>query len=214
MPEEDAAGRGGTVTRDLILRECARLFREQGFHATTMQDIANRVGILKGSLYYHVRSKEEILVDLLVGSVSDVHRAVTEAVEGPHPARSKLRLLITAELVAMARHQDEIIVWLTERWRGDVALEKVEQLAHAVDEMLRATLGHGAETGEWGAAHLDLAYQAIRGIVAWFPMWYRPSGKDDVLTIADHFSSYAEAILSGPPTRKRDERSELPLASD
>lgn len=189
------AGRNETVSREVIMRECARLFRERGFHATTMQDIGDQVGILKGSLYYHVESKDKILVDLLVGSVSDVHRATKAAVDETDGVRVKLRRLIGAELLSMSRHQDEIVIWLSERQREYAALKRVEELAREVDNMLRDILSEGAECGEWPEDHLRIAYQAIRGMIAWFPMWYRFDGPETVTSIATRFAGYAEAIL-------------------
>ena len=53
------------MTRDEILEAAAQIFREKGFHAASMQDIAEAVNLQKASLYYHVTSKQEILLDLL-----------------------------------------------------------------------------------------------------------------------------------------------------
>ena len=47
-------------TREIIAA-AAKLFKEKGYHATTIQDVADEVGMLKGSLYYHIKSKEELL---------------------------------------------------------------------------------------------------------------------------------------------------------
>jgi AcrR family transcriptional regulator len=53
------------MTRDDILGAAAQIFREKGFHAASMQDIAEAVNLQKASLYYHVSSKQEILLALL-----------------------------------------------------------------------------------------------------------------------------------------------------
>ena len=57
-----------------ILDAAADLFFHKGFGATTTQDVADAVGLLKGSLYHHIGSKE----DLLVGIIDDVHAAAME----------------------------------------------------------------------------------------------------------------------------------------
>ena len=53
------------MTRDEILTAAAQIFSQKGFHATSMQDIAEAVNLQKASLYHHVSSKQEILVDVL-----------------------------------------------------------------------------------------------------------------------------------------------------
>ena len=52
-------------TREGILSAAARLFRYEGYHATTMRDIAQEAGIEAGSIYYHFQSKDQILSDVL-----------------------------------------------------------------------------------------------------------------------------------------------------
>ncbi|MGB9586500.1 MAG: TetR/AcrR family transcriptional regulator, partial [Anaerolineales bacterium] len=53
------------MTRDDILDAAAQIFRQKGYHAASMQDIANAVQLQKASLYYHVNSKQEILLMIL-----------------------------------------------------------------------------------------------------------------------------------------------------
>jgi AcrR family transcriptional regulator len=67
------------MQREEILAAAAQIFREKGYHATSMQDIAEAVHLQKGSLYHHIRSKEEILaslldraLDLLIQSMQEV----------------------------------------------------------------------------------------------------------------------------------------------
>ncbi len=53
-----------TTTRERILHEAEQLFVERGYHATALQEVADRVGITKAALYYHFSSKAQILGDL------------------------------------------------------------------------------------------------------------------------------------------------------
>ena len=77
--------------REQIVAAAALLFSEQGYHGTSMQDLGQRVGLLKGSLYAHVSSKEELLLEI----VSTAHRsflsALAPVVSGTESAPAKLR---------------------------------------------------------------------------------------------------------------------------
>ena len=53
------------MTREKILEAAAQIFSEKGYHAASMQDIARTVSLQKASLYHHVSSKQEILLELL-----------------------------------------------------------------------------------------------------------------------------------------------------
>jgi len=57
-----------------ILTAAARIFREKGYHGTSVQDIAEAVGLLKGSLYHYIRSKEQLLARLFEGALEDTIR--------------------------------------------------------------------------------------------------------------------------------------------
>jgi AcrR family transcriptional regulator len=182
------------VDRQQIIRSTVGLFLERGYHATTMQDIAEEVGILKGSLYHHIRSKEEVLVEMLLASVGDVLDAVTEVVAPAAPAPERLRRVIKAETVAMARHQEEIAIWLSERRGMRDVLAEVDVKAKAVDQVILRVLREGAAAGDWAEEDVPVAYQAIRGMLTWFPAWFRPDGRIKLDEIAERFADYAEAI--------------------
>lgn len=68
-------------TRERILETAERLFLERGFHATTMQDVADRLDITKPALYYHFSSKAEILGSLLDPLTNELERVLNEAIE-------------------------------------------------------------------------------------------------------------------------------------
>jgi TetR/AcrR family transcriptional regulator, cholesterol catabolism regulator len=186
-----------------ILTTAARLFRNKGYHGTSMHDIADKVGILKGSLYHHIDSKEQLLLILLRASVQDVLQAVRKAARGGSTPRERLYRVIKAELETMAKHQDEILIWLTERGRMRDTLAEITTHARAVDEVLRSIIQEGIKTGIWHKSSYPLGYQAIQGMITSFASWYRPRGTLSVAEIADRFTIFADGILSTIPKANR-----------
>src|SRR5687768_12521727 len=95
-----------------------RLFREKGYHATSMQDIAAAVGLYKGSLYHYIGSKEELLVEVFergMGTIlRDVERIASEASLSPS---QQLRHVIRAHVCAVAENLDTLTVYFHE-WRS------------------------------------------------------------------------------------------------
>ena len=187
-----------TVDRALIVATALKLFRRQGFHATSMQDIAEEVGILKGSLYHHIESKDVLLFSVLEHYVSQVHERVHGVVKSQLPPRAKLRRVIITELEVMAEHQDAILIWSAERGRMKAELAEFEKRTQAVDKMLRGVVRVGIKSGVWGGTNDRAACQAILGMLAYFPIWYRPDGELSVSEIGEWFATYADRILTKP----------------
>lgn len=59
-----------------ILKASAKIFREKGYHASTVRDIAEEVGLLKGSLYHHIESKEQLLMDVIMSAVNTLQAGI------------------------------------------------------------------------------------------------------------------------------------------
>jgi AcrR family transcriptional regulator len=94
--------------RRLILDHAARLLRSNGYHQTSLREIAEAVGIRKASLYHHFRSKEEIVEAVVNDGVRFVHEAVLTALEaaGGADPRRRLEAAIAAHLSALHGHSD------------------------------------------------------------------------------------------------------------
>ena len=75
------------MTRDDILDAAAQVFRRKGFHGASMADIADSVNLKKPSLYHHVTSKQEILVELLERALRDHEIRIEKPVAASAPQR-------------------------------------------------------------------------------------------------------------------------------
>src|ERR1700730_3001514 len=92
--------------RAQLLDAAARLFRERGFHATSMRDIAKAVGMLSGSIYYHFDSKEEMLLAVYQEGKRRVAEAVDAAVAAETAPWQRLEAACAAHLGALIAHRD------------------------------------------------------------------------------------------------------------
>ena len=115
--------------REQIVLEAAALFAVRGYHGTSMQDIAERVGMLKGSLYAHVANKEEILLEIVSTTERVFTAAVAPIARGDGDHQSRLRQALRAHIEVISRHRASATVFLFEwrhldgqplRWFGEV----------------------------------------------------------------------------------------------
>src|ERR687885_2165386 len=93
---------------DQVRAVALRLFREKGYHATSMRDIAAEVGINKGSLYSYIRSKEDLLIPVFERAmgvlVSEIEAIAADGSLGP---TERLKRAIHAHVTNVAEHLDE-----------------------------------------------------------------------------------------------------------
>src|SRR5690349_10308580 len=104
-----------TDSRQEILRTAARLFQQQGYDATSMNDVAAALRLSKGGLYHHFQSKDEILFDLMDHAMDVTQERVIDAVRDLSDPEDRLRMLIRRHIAVVLSERDrEITVMLHE----------------------------------------------------------------------------------------------------
>src|SRR5207249_7417395 len=101
--------------REELTREAARLFAERGFHGTSMDALAQALGVQKGSLYSLIGSKQELLFETMKEGARAFHAAL-DAVPEDHPAVERIRMALRAHLGVVAS-QLEVATVFTREWR-------------------------------------------------------------------------------------------------
>src|ERR671939_1732297 len=101
--------------REELTREAARLFAEKGYHGTSIGEIAEAMGVQKGSLYAHIESKQDLLYETMREGAAAFHAAL-DAIPEELPATDKIRLALRAHLAVVAGQLDVATVFVRE-WR-------------------------------------------------------------------------------------------------
>jgi AcrR family transcriptional regulator len=101
--------------RSELTREAARLFAEKGYHGTSIGDLADALGVQKGSLYHHIRGKEDLLWEVAREGARAFHAALDAIPETARPT-DKIRLALRAHLRVVAEQLDVATVFVQE-WR-------------------------------------------------------------------------------------------------
>jgi AcrR family transcriptional regulator len=194
---------------DVILEAASRLFSSQGYHATSMRDIADGVGILKGSLYHHFESKEAILYRIVKEPIARLHRTVAEIAEGRGPAVEKLERAAAAHVQAFHDHYPHLFVYLRETESVRHRFREADGLAPRHYERLWvAIVADGMKAGEL-RADLDptVVVYAMLGMLNWLYKWYDPNGRLGPREIAAQFSTLAlSGLAAGRATAPPAER--------
>jgi AcrR family transcriptional regulator len=198
------------TTLDDIVAAAAKVFRTKGYHAATVRDIAEEVGILKGSLYHHFESKEALLYLVVKEPIAQMYRTMAAIAEADLPANEKLRRAILAHLQAFDRHYPHLFVYLRER--EELKRRFREMIGFSPKEYERCwqqILREGIEQGEFRSdLDIQVTSYGLLGMLNWCYKWYDPQGRLSVKEVAEQFTQLAlSGIVRGVPraagTRRR-----------
>ena len=99
---------------DQLLETATLLFKEKGYHNTSMQDLADALGMQKGSLYYYIESKEDLLREVLEQATSILGAQIDEVYAADLTAAEKLRIALENHGRAIMDHLNLVTVYLQE----------------------------------------------------------------------------------------------------
>lgn len=163
----------------------AKLFLKVGYGRATVRDIAKSVGLQSGSIFYHFKTKEDILVDVM----SEGMRQFTETAKTPlHDATTplmKLRGLFIGHLKALHNPNSAEIAVVLSEWRHLSAKSRrqVVKLRDQVDEMWDQALREAAAAG-LVRGDLRILRLSMLGAINWSLQWYDKRGKMDIEELA------------------------------
>lgn len=185
VPPGDAASEEGNRRAEL-LRAAARLFREKGYDATTIRDIAAAVGMRSGSPFYHFKSKQEMLKAVMSEGLQQSLEALEAVAAQPMPARDKLRALIRVHLSTILEPRADFIPVLLYDWRALDQDSRVEVIAvkDRYEQIWQECLSKAKRAGllrRDGKVERLLMFGAMN----WIVQWYRPGGELSIDEIAD-----------------------------
>jgi TetR/AcrR family transcriptional regulator, cholesterol catabolism regulator len=183
-PRKTADERDDGNRRQDLLRAAARLFRTQGFAATTTRDIATAAGMRSGSPFYHFDNKEALLAAVMQeGMVSAAARQAEAMARATAPlkrsqtltAREALRVLVRSHFEVLLGPDSDFIPVMLYEWRSLSEAERIEvkRLKDAYEAVwvpvLQSLQGIGELQGDPALARL-----MIFGALNWSVQWYDP----------------------------------------
>jgi AcrR family transcriptional regulator len=183
-----------------LVRVAARLFSARGYHGTSMQDLADELGLLRGSLYAHIGSKEELLFDVVDEGADRFLARGGEAVAASGGAAQRLRAFLAGHVETAIEHIDAATVFLNEwRYLSPDLRSIIEDKRDRYEDMIRAIVDAGVTGGEF-RTDADVRFAGLLVLSAgnWVYEWYRPGGPLGPNEIANRFS---ELIVRGLEAR-------------
>ncbi len=185
-----------------ILDAALELFATIGYRATTMSQIGDRIGIRGPSLYKHVHSKQEMLVEIMAGMMEELLRRQRAALDAGGDVRERLERITAVHVQYHAEHRYEAFVG----HREIDSLEEPERsrildLRREYESRFRELVQEGREHDVFGASSDRWASYAILDMGIGVSAWYNPSGSVGPDELAATYAEFAVRMLgAGDPT--------------
>jgi AcrR family transcriptional regulator len=206
-PSANSAKPGRKPNREAqVLDAAIEVFYTRGYSASTIQDVADKVGVLKGSLYYYIDSKEDLLHRIFTESYEQSVVLLAEANALDAPPLDRLRSYFQAYVLWYLNNVERVSLYFND-WKaltGERRAEVIEQRAvyeKFITEHIDAAKRDGTVSEE-----IDTKYAVffLLGAVNGVPTWYRRQGPDSPEHIAEAYADMVIATLLGMPTSARN----------
>src|SRR6185436_16115923 len=184
------------AVRDQILRTAADLFRERGYRASTLDDIARRLGMSKASLYAYFRAKEAMLAAISRETIEGFTRELGLVLSSHLPPDEKLRRVVRQHVRFVIANRSFLTVFFSEetnlppRFARSLAAQK-----DRYDKGVEALVVEGVRRGVFRDVPARLVVFGMLGMLNWLYKWYNPAGRWGAEEISAGFLSVLEGGL-------------------
>lgn len=183
-------------TDERIWNAALMLFARQGFSGTTTRDIADASGLTPGSLYHYMGSKDDLLEQVMFGSMSGLLASSAMLAGATADPVSRIAALVRLHVAVHARHRFEAKVVDREiEQLGPANRKKIIAMRDEYESLWRTTIEAGVKAGSFHVADAHLATLALLGMCTEVAAWYRPRGRSAPEVLGTDFAEMGLALL-------------------
>ena len=195
------------LKREAVLRTAARMFNEKGFHATSLDEVAERLNVTKPTLYYYVSSKDEILFECVRTGLEMVRAGIDEVARSGGTAADRLLACMRAYGRVVTMDFGACVIRVGEDPLPPHSRRELRRLKAEIDHEFRNLIASGVEDGSLAPCDPKVAAFAIAGALSWIGRWYRPDGPLDADEAIERcIAVLARGIVAAPSRRPRVRR--------
>lgn len=198
MPKRSAANlkirdEVAALKRERTIGAAVDLFYAKGYDNTTLDEVAEQLGVTKPFIYANFGSKTELLAEICSRGVKAAEEALDKVLAKKLGARESLELFARDYVTAVLNSQKHIAVYVREEMNLDDAdAERIGALRREFFGKMTKLLERGAAAGEFDIDDAHMAALGIGGAVTWSTFWFRPNGR---LSLAEIAQSMTKLIL-------------------
>lgn len=180
--------------RDTICAAAAKAFSAKGYDGTSLQDVAERVGITKAGLYHYFPSKAALFEAIVLDTLNAMILSAKCAIEEQGTQSGKLTAFMVAHARYFELHGDQYRASFFERGSGSDYTSEQLEARREYTRLLEGILDAAVRNGEMVVENVPIQARGILGMLNWMSRWYRQDGEHRASEVAE---IYARTILSG-----------------
>ncbi len=165
------------LKRLAILRTAAQLFNQRGFYATSLNDLATLLNVTKPSLYYYVKSKDDILLQILHHAMGQIEPAIALAEETGDDGLEKLRIFIGRYVHVLTGDFGKCLVLSGTTPLEEESRQQVAPAFRRIDQAVRHMISDGIADGSIKPCDPKIAAFCLFGSLHWMTSWFRANGE-------------------------------------
>jgi AcrR family transcriptional regulator len=177
-----------TARKQEILEMAAACFMEQGFHATSIDDVARRLGATKGRVYHHYSSKTDLFFDVHREGMARLFAAVEPAMATPGDGVAVLAAMLRAHALALMHHHtfESVVVQGVQLHRFGATtpaqrrvLDELIASRDRFEALFKAQAAAAKADGSLADLDVSIAVKTMLGALQWSLIWYRAEADSD-----------------------------------
>ncbi len=181
-----------TKRRLEILRSAASAFSQNGFAGATMEEIADKVQMAKGNLYYYFPSKQELLFFCQEQSLGRLIEEANTVLKSNAPPDEQLRIMIVTHVKTILEEIYGSTAHTDFRSLPPSQLKKVIRHRDRYEKIYRKVIERGIKEGVFRKCNIKTTVWAILGALNWTAQWFSPSG---VITVDELGTQFTDLFL-------------------
>ncbi len=193
----------GNLTREQLFKVSARLFQEKGFRAATMEDIARALGIRKSSIYYYIKSKEELLREISLRTMNMLLEAAYDIFSNISDPQKRIEALIDSHVKLLCENLDLFTCTLRELTPTNAGpfWREIVDLRDKYESLIRWAIKDAKEKGVLKEIDEKMAGFALLGMMNWMIRWYSPDGEKSPRELAQ---IWTDIFFNGAGKREKE----------
>lgn len=187
------------IKRRAVLREAAASFNLKGYHGTSLNEIAESLGVTKAALYHYFPNKNNLLAACFEQAMEKAFASLARGRKEGKNGRDRLILTIAGYVTELLDELNCCVVLMEEHALEPEDRAKLVRQRDQFEHALRALVREGIADGSVAPCDPKLAVFVILGAMNWVPKWFKPTGpwKPEQLTQA--LSEIFERAISSTP---------------
>jgi AcrR family transcriptional regulator len=198
LPQETMRDLVSQLKRERIVSAAVDLFYRQGYTRTTLDEVAQALGMTKPFVYQYFASKNDLLAEICSRAIRHANETLERLLSQRGTPSEKLRAIVRDFIVSVLDNQANAVIYNREETElAPKDRETIIQLRRDFDHQIVALLEEGIAKGEFAIRDTRITSFAIASLVGWAPVWFRTGGRLTKEEVAEHMASLALTMVGG-----------------